>query len=394
MQRIGILKPAKGYTKKGGLKVKRKREFFGAKVLSMLVVTLLLCLPSLAKADAISPASFSATLGVGESTTITKTVTVDSTGSPKVDVYFLADTTGSMHGSIAGIKAAASTILSSAAGLGDVSFAVGEYKDSYDPYRYRLNTAMTSSTAAAQGGINLWNASGGHDAPEANFYALDHAASDAATGWRSGSERIMVWFGDAPGHNPDGGSSEASATAALVGAGIQVEAINVTTFTSFGFNLDLCSGYYCGASGEGGAATSGQATRITNATGGNLYTSTNTSAIVSVINNAISSAVGTYSSVSLDLSGAPAGVSVTSSPAAHGGSWDRSVSRTFDFDVTFTGDTAGTYDFSIDAMVDGGIVATESDHIVVSSAAVPEPSTLLLLGSGLAGLAFIRRKVA
>jgi len=355
---------------------------------------LMMCSPSMAIADSISPTSVSATLAVGESVTVTKRVTVEGTGSPKVDVYFLADTTGSMGGAIAGVRSSAAAILSSTAGLGDVAFAVGEYKDYYQ-YRYRLNTAMTTNQASAQAGINQWGASGGNDAPEANLFALEQAAG-AGTGWRVGSERILVWFGDAPGHNPSGGSTEASATAALVGAGIQVEAINITTFTSSGFNLDLCiSLSYCGASVEGGAATSGQATRITTATGGNLHTGTNSAAIVSVIQNAINTAFSSYSSVGLDLTEAPAGVALSSSPGSYSGMWDRSTSHSFDFDLTFTGVTPGTYDFSVYGTVDGGRIATETDHIVVTgSTAVPEPGTLLLVGSGMLGLAFARRKRA
>ncbi|MEW5757839.1 MAG: hypothetical protein AB1810_16235 [Pseudomonadota bacterium] len=219
-----------------------------------------------------------------------------------------------MGGSIDGVKAAASSILSAAAGLGDVAFAVGEYKDTYDSYRYRLNTNVTTSQAAAQAGINLWSAGGGSDAPEANLYALEHAATDTA--WRTGSERILVWFGDAPGHDASGGSTEASATAALVANGIHVEAVNITTFSSYGFDLNTCtSPYYCGSSGEGGPATSDQATRITGATGGHLYTSTNTSAIVSVIQNAITTAVSTYKTVELDTSGVPSGLTAGVTPA-------------------------------------------------------------------------------
>ena len=372
----------------------KKSCLLGVKMFSILGVAVLLCLPSLARADSISPTSFSTTLAVGESTTITKTVTVDSSPDAMVDVFFMADTTGSMGGAISGVISSASTILSTTAGLGDVAFGVGEYKDTYESYRYRLNTAITTSQATAQAGINLWSAGGGGDAPEANMFALEQAAG-AGTGWRAGSERIMVWFGDAPGHDPDGGSTEASATAALVAAGIQVEAINITTFTtSHGFDLDLCtSSVYCGASSEGGAATSGQATRITTATGGNLHTGSNDAAIVAVIQNAITTAINSYSNVGLDLSEVPVGVTVASVPSSYTGAWDRSVTETFTFDVTFTGDSPGTYDFSIYGTVDGGRIAAERDLIVVGgTAAVPEPSTLLLLGSGLAGLALYRRK--
>lgn len=342
--------------------------------------------PAAAFADSLTPTTFSATLGVGESVTITKTLTVDA-GTPttsKVDVFFLADTTGSMGGSIAGVKAAAASILSAASGLGDVAFAVGEYKDSYDPYRFRLNTNMTANTAAVTSGINMWSASGGYDWPEANLYALEHAATDTA--WRTGSERILVWFGDAPGHDPDGGSTEASATAALIAKGIQVEAITVS-----GSGLNSACG---GATGEGGSCTAGQATRITTATGGHLYSSSNTSAIVSVISNAITTAVSTYNTVGLDLSGVPSGVTVTASPASYTGPFDRSIARTFTFVTTFTGDAEGDYPFKLCGTVDGGIVACEDDHIVVKGSSVPEPGVVFLMGLGLVGMGLARRAKA
>ena len=45
------------------------------------------------------------------------------------------------------------------------------------------------------------------------------------------------------------------------------------------------------------------------------------------------------------------------------GSFDRSIDRTFNFSTTFTGVTAGTYDFSILGTVDGATVGTELDHV-------------------------------
>lgn len=360
----------------------------------------MLCLSAVVGvADSISPGSFSATLAVGESTTITKTFTVSAgTAAPKVDVYFLADTTGSMGGYLASVQSAATEILNNVAALGaDVAFAAGEYEDfPTSPWGgsgdapYTLTQAMTTSKAAAQEGINNWSLGWGNDGPESNLHALEQLAG-SSTGWRTGSERILVWFGDIYGHDPAAesgaaytpgypGPSEATATAALEAAGIQVQALNV---------------------GYGGLDSTGQASRITEATGGSLYNGVSTSTIVARIQEAIATAVATYTRVGIDTSDVPAGVDVTVSPGEYVASgeppyYDRSVSRDFTFKVTFTGVEAGTYDFDLYGTVDGGQVATESDRIVVTGGGgptVPDAgSTVALLGLAVVGLGALRRK--
>jgi hypothetical protein len=327
---------------------------------------------SLAKADSISPSTYSDTLAVGESVTITKTVTVDA-GTPtdsKVDVFFLTDSTGSMGALISAVKTAAATILANTSGLGDVAYGVGEYRDVFDAFVYRLNQDITTDTTAVQNGINQWFAGGGGDFPEANLFGLEQVAEGAS--WRAGSERVLVWFGDAPGHDPSNGSTEASATAALVAEGIAVQAVDVGLLDTYG-----------------------QAVRIANATGGTYNAGINTADIVDVITDLITTAVETYTSVGLDLADVPAGVSVSYTPVGgHVGAWDRSVAREFEFEVTFTGDAPGDYTFPIYATVDRGRVATEEDHIVVTGTPrVPDMgSTLGLLGAAFGGLAVMRRR--
>ena len=344
-----------------------------------------LCLSStISFADSISPVGITALLPVGGNATITKTVTVTK-GTPttsKVDVFFMADTTGSMGGIIAAVKTSAASILATASGLGDVAFGVGEYKDDLaisgypDPYAYRLNTSMTTTAATVLAGIDLWGAPAGSggDTPEAQLYALSTMASDPTTGWRPGSSRLVVWFGDAPGHDPSLGATLASTSAALVTAGVKVLAIDVGTVAT-------------------GLDSTGQATTLATDTGGSVTTGISDATVVAAITSAITTSFAKYTTVSLDTSEAPAGVSVMKLPAGYIGAFDRSVDRTFDFEVTFTGVAPGDYTFNIYGTVDGGRVATEEDHFIVPGAGVPDGgSSILLLSLALGSLVLVRRK--
>ncbi|MEL4895342.1 PEP-CTERM sorting domain-containing protein [Crocosphaera sp. Alani8] len=95
------------------------------------------------------------------------------------------------------------------------------------------------------------------------------------------------------------------------------------------------------------------------------------------------------------MSEVPDGLELISSPISYTGDFDRSVERTFEFDLTFNALERGDYEFPVYALVDGGIVATELDIITVDEGGnrprtVPEPSSMIAL-MGLASIAGISR---
>src|SRR5918994_1243958 len=197
----------------------------------------------------VTPASVSATLLPGQSNTITKSVET-SPIPPRPDILFLADTTGSMDSAIANVQANATSI---------------------------MNTVR-----AAQ-----------------------------AVSWRAGSSRIIVWFGDASGHDPSGGHTLAQAIAALQANGIRVIAINVATGSPFSDGLN----------------NTGQATAVTSATGGSFFPS----ATPAQVSNAILSSLQTLPVTVTHSVSCPAGVFANLTPASQSGT----SGQTFPFSETY-----------------------------------------------------------
>lgn len=193
---------------------------------------------ALAAAPGISPATVEELLNPGESVDISKTVTTPEI-LPEPDIYFLADNTGSMGPAIANVMANATTILNSVKGsTNDPRFGAGYYRDFPFDVAAFVNQApipaVDDGGSAALGAIGAWTASFGFDDAEGQFYALDQLANGVAN-WRSDSSKIVVWFGDAAGHDPICSTisglaydiTEASVTAKLVAQEIRVIAIGV-----------------------------------------------------------------------------------------------------------------------------------------------------------------------
>jgi hypothetical protein len=334
-------------------------------------------LPGIASADSVDPASVDARISRTGTVVVQKTVTVSMHPPPNapVDVFFLFDTTGSMDPFLEAAKLGSADILAGVAGLGDLAYGVGAYEDfPISPFGgpadlpFDLVQDFTGSQADTIAAIASLSTGFGGDIPESQLHALNQVAT--TTSWRENSTRIVVWFGDAPGHDPalEPGyplpTTLNDAIDALVAENIVVQGIDVSAPPP-------------------GLDATGQATAITDATGGSLFSGLDPGdidAVSQLVIDAITEVVLTYHTVELQLVGDTNFTDVTISPAAINGDFDRADGdQDFVFSVEITGKGAiGIDEFEIHALVDGVPVAVETDRVEV----VPEPGALALFGVG------------
>lgn len=322
------------------------------------------------------------TLNLGDTVDETITVTIPkNASSAKADVYFLADTTASMGAILGAVQAGANNVLAALSGLGvDMFFGVGNYRDfgSGDPYAFQHQVSPTNAAGAVIAGINAWWAGGGKDLPESDLWALNSLAVPPGPpiGWRPLSKRIIVWFGDAPGHDPvcaaisgaPAAVTEASATAALVAEGITVLAIS-TANPGLDDNPKLGASDYVPLCGPPGGLP-GQGTRIATATGGKFVTGVNDANIVSTIIDLVTGAVGAIKNVKLVPSGPTTPFVTSISPPGGYGPLPGDKDHTLKFDVKFTGTVPckpqeQVFTGTIDVVADGKVVASKRVKITV-----------------------------
>jgi hypothetical protein len=316
----------------------------------------------------------------------TVTVTVPPFGGPpKADVYLLADTTLSMVTVLAAVAAGSTAIVNDPSLAGyDIAWGVGNYRDfpiraGVNSYAFQHQLSPTTNTVDATLAIGTWTAAEGSDGSEGQFHAMERIASDPAIGWRPDSRRILVWFGDAPGHDPicaaisglGADVTEASATAALAAAGITVVAVSTTTGFLGGLDDDPTVSVfdYTGACPVGG--TPGQATRIVAgaAPGGSLTTGVNAGAIVATLSALIATAVSTIGSLALVPTGAIAEFVTSVAPPSYG-PLAGDVEHVLPFEVTWSGDREcgdkdQVFTGSLDVVADGVVVAGKPVTVTV-----------------------------
>jgi hypothetical protein len=346
----------------------------------------------------ITPDSFEATIDVGETVTVTKTITTDVGGASKVDVFFLADNTGSMSGVINNVRNAATAILSGlSAVISDVAFGVARYfgdpKEGGEDFdsAYDVLQPITTVGATAVASMGSWIASGGGDSPEANFYAIQQASTEGAntdgigstdpvggdgtgeaTGWRDGAAKILLWFGDVSSHTTTVDELEA------------IEAAQDNGVTVIAFNS---------SSAGSGIDSSSQASNVTAATGGSLinnFSSLSGDALTAAVLASIDLATSTFD-LDLFTVGDTSGLDVSFSCMSAEGCDDVVGGESREFEMSITGLTSGVYDFDVGVTGISGLF--ESDLITVrGSTDVPAPATITLLGSALLLLGLRKRK--
>jgi hypothetical protein len=264
----------------------------------------------------------------------------------------------------------------------DIQFGVGNYRDfndlpAFPPTlpAFHNQLSITANQAAVTAAINNWSAKEGGDTPEASLYGL-HEVATGATGWRSGSMKFIVWFGDAPGHEPVcgpiwGGAFNITRTTVIADLksapfvtaiqpnGLAVLAISVNSGLG-STGLDGAStGGYANCNSDG---LTGQATAITSATGGSLTSGVNPSTVANAILNALITAISIHN-VSLVPSGAIAPFVTSITPPVVVGPLDPTKPHTLKFDLVFE---RGFETCSLRDQVFTGSIDVVADHVVVA----------------------------
>jgi hypothetical protein len=315
----------------------------------------------------VSPSSVTLNLDPGGSTTVAKTVSTPAI-PPKPDIMILADTTGSMQPVLSALQANLTTagtglIPQVLAAQPDAEFGVADYKDMVncpDPYAYQLDQAITSDVSAVTTAVNNYSASGGCDDPEQQLNALYQIATNpSADGWRSGSTRIIAWFGDAPGHDPSYGHTLADVEAALVAANIRVVAVPISD-----------------GDPDGGLDGYGQATAITQATGGTLVSNTDPSDVASAILAGLQNLPVT---VTTSLSSCDPNLAVTEAPTSQTVTSGNDASFTEGITVSpsaVPGSTLTcTVNFLLNGMLSPGFSETITENVPQAAAKISTSAT-------------------
>jgi len=156
----------------------------------------------------------------------------------RADVLFLVDTTGSMGGTISGLRTSLSSLVTMIRGMiPDTAFGVAEHRDfPLSPYGgssdrpFNLQQRITTNMSDISAGVSALTASGGFDGPESQIEALYQAAT--GDGFRSsGGSTWVDPFVPSAGFDPSRGHGM------IGGAGFRMDALPIIILaTDIGFH--------------------------------------------------------------------------------------------------------------------------------------------------------------
>lgn len=172
-------------------------------------------------AEALEPDTLETTLRAGETVSEQKTAFL-TPDIPQADVMFAMDLTGSMDGELANLQQNAKQVIDALSLLiNDLSFGLISFEDYPATYSgaencgyaatyarpgdapYRLNLPLQKSISAFEDAVNAMTLGNGEDGPESYARVLWETANHDTIGWRPGSRRMVVMFGDNIPHDCD-----------------------------------------------------------------------------------------------------------------------------------------------------------------------------------------------
>jgi lysophospholipase L1-like esterase len=169
-----------------------------------------------------------------------------------IDVVFVVDTTGSMGGIIAQVRADLTSLVSQLAATTDsYRVALVSYRDLPErtgwsgDYPSRVDQTFTNDPALIQAAINSLIAEGGGDWQETVFSGIQTAID---LPWRPGVTKVLMVIGDAPALSPEPGTN-------LTAAQIVANSIAVDPVQAIGVDVGYLN--YDGTMGQISAGTGG-----------------------------------------------------------------------------------------------------------------------------------------
>jgi len=146
--------------------------------------------------------TFMGVIGHGTESATTETSAVLEAGSPKVEVVFVLDTTGSMSGLIAAAKEkiwAIANTLATAKPTPEIKMGLIGYRDRNDAYVTK-QTQLTGDLDNVYAELMGFQAAGGGDTPESVNQALNEAVIKMKWSDSNDVYKVIFLVGDAPPH--------------------------------------------------------------------------------------------------------------------------------------------------------------------------------------------------